>query len=72
MVKAAKAQISQARSRTERAGLRRYLGAAVLIRLADEGARVALVLLALKRLNNAAVGGLLVPTLLIPPVVAAQ
>jgi hypothetical protein len=36
-------RISQATSRTERAALRRYLVAALLVRLADEGARVALV-----------------------------
>jgi hypothetical protein len=40
-------------------GFQRYLVTAVLIRLADEGARVGLVLLALERMNNAAVGGLL-------------
>lgn len=52
-------------------GLRRYLIAAVLTRLADEGARVALVLIALQRTNSAAVGGLLVAALLVPQVVAA-
>jgi hypothetical protein len=38
-------------------GLQRYLITAVLIRLADEGARVALVLLAQERTKSAAVGG---------------
>lgn len=52
-------------------GFQRYLITAVLIRLADEGARVALVLLALERTNSAAVGGLLVAVLLVPQVVAA-
>jgi MFS family permease len=58
-------------SRQSRANLRRYLAAAVLVRLADEGARVALVLLALQRTGSAAVGGGLVAALLIPHVVAA-
>lgn len=52
-------------------GLKRYLITAVLIRLADEGARVALLLLALERTNSAAVGGLLVAVLLVPQVIAA-
>src|SRR3954451_8735004 len=43
----------------------------VLVRLADEGARVALVLLALQRTGSAAVGGALVAALLVPHVVAA-
>ncbi|HEX5905825.1 MAG TPA: MFS transporter [Propionibacteriaceae bacterium] len=64
-------RISKARSRTERAGLRRYLAAAIVIRLADEGARVALVLHALERTDSATIGGLLVAALLIPQVVAA-
>jgi MFS family permease len=51
--------------------LSRYLAAAVLVRLADEGARVALVLLALDRLGSAGAGGVLVAALLIPHVVAA-
>lgn len=51
--------------------LSRYLAAAVLVRLADEGARVALVLLALDRLRSAGAGGVLVAALLIPHVVAA-
>jgi MFS family permease len=57
--------------RTGGRGLQRYLITAVLIRLADEGARVSLVLLALERMNSAAVGGLLVAVLLVPQVVAA-
>ena len=44
---------------------------AVLVRLADEGARLALVLLALDRINSARVGGALVAALLVPQVVAA-
>jgi MFS family permease len=48
-----------------------YAVAAVLVRGADEGARVALVLLALERTRSAALGGLLVAALLVPHVVAA-
>jgi MFS family permease len=48
-----------------------YAGAAVLVRTADEGARVALVLLALERTRSAALGGLLVAALLVPHVAAA-
>jgi hypothetical protein len=48
-----------------------YAVAAVLVRGADEGARVALVLLALERARSAALGGLLVAALLVPHVVAA-
>jgi MFS family permease len=48
-----------------------YTSAAILVRLADEGARVALVLLALQRTGSAAVGGSLVAALLVPHVVAA-
>jgi MFS family permease len=51
--------------------LRRYLAGAVLVRLADEGSRVALVLLALDRTRSAGLGGALVAALLIPHVVAA-
>src|SRR5215207_4335799 len=51
--------------------LSRYLVAVVFVRLADEGVRVALVLLALNRLGNAGAGGVLVAALLIPHVVAA-
>ena len=58
------------RSRSPRR-LVHYLGAALLSRTADEGSRVALVLLALDRTGSAAVGGTLVATLLIPHVVAA-
>ena len=43
----------------------------MLVRVADEGARVALVLLALQRTGSAAVGGALVAALLVPHVVAA-
>ncbi|WP_375430477.1 MFS transporter [uncultured Friedmanniella sp.] len=49
----------------------RYLAAAVLVRFADEGARVALVLLALERTGSAGTGGLLIAALLVPQVVAA-
>jgi len=62
---------SSTASRTGTRGLQRYLITAVLVRLADEGARVGLVLLALERTKSAAVGGLLVAVLLIPQVVAA-
>jgi MFS family permease len=48
-----------------------YAAAALLVRLADEGARVGLVLLAVERLHSATVGGLLVAVLLVPHVVAA-
>src|SRR3954467_13599763 len=48
-----------------------YAVAAVLVRGADEGARVALVLLALERARSAALGGLLVAALLVPHVAAA-
>lgn len=49
----------------------RYFAAAVLVRVADEGARVALILLALERTGSPATGGLLVAALLVPHVVAA-
>jgi MFS family permease len=58
-------------SNTLSGGLGRYFVAAVLIRLVDEGARVALVLLALDQTSSAGVGGLLVAALLVPHVVAA-
>ena len=58
-------------ARRSAGGFSRYLAAAVLVRLADEGARVALVLLALDRLGSARAGGVLVAALLIPHVVAA-
>jgi MFS family permease len=48
-----------------------YAVGAVLVRLADEGARLALVLVALDRVNSARVGGALVAALLVPQVVAA-
>ncbi|MFL6065089.1 MAG: MFS transporter [Friedmanniella sp.] len=51
--------------------LRRYLAAAVLVRVADEGARVALLLLALQRTGSAALGAVLVAALLVPHVAAA-
>ncbi|GIF05504.1 MFS transporter [Actinoplanes siamensis] len=50
--------------------LARYLVAAVSVRLADEGARVAIVLLALERAHDAALGGLLVAALMVPHVLA--
>ncbi|MGY4983043.1 MFS transporter [Streptomyces sp. 900105755] len=48
-----------------------YLTAAVLARTADEGARVALVLLATQRAGSPALGGALVAALMIPHVAAA-
>ncbi|MFJ6088405.1 MFS transporter [Streptomyces sp. NPDC092369] len=48
-----------------------YLGVAIPARLADEGARVALVLLALAREHSASLGGLLIAALMVPHVVAA-
>jgi MFS family permease len=51
--------------------LHRYLAGAVLVRLADEGARVALVLLALEKVASPALGGQLVAALMVPHVVAA-
>jgi MFS family permease len=48
-----------------------YASAAVLVRTADEGGRVALILLALDRLHHAGTTGLLVACLMIPHVVAA-
>jgi MFS family permease len=49
----------------------RYGVGATLVRVADEGARVALALLALDRLGSAALGGLLIAALLVPHVLAA-
>lgn len=49
----------------------RYLGVAVLARLADEGARVALLLLAISRTGSTAFAGLLVAALMVPHVLAA-
>jgi hypothetical protein len=54
-----------------RTRLTAYAVAALLLRLADEGARVVLALLALERVGRAAVGGLLVAALLAPHVIAA-
>ncbi len=51
--------------------LAHYAVGAVLVRLADEGARVALLLLAVQRTGSAATGGALVAALLVPHVVAA-
>ena len=51
--------------------LPRYLAAAGAARVADEGARVSLVLLALHETNSAAVGAAMVAALLVPHVVAA-
>jgi MFS family permease len=62
---------SAAVERSSAGVLSRYLASAVLVRLSDEGARVALVLLALDRLGSARAGGVLVAALLIPHVVAA-
>lgn len=52
-------------------GLWCYLVAAVLVRVAFEGARVALVVLGIQRSGSPAVGGALVAALLVPQVVAA-
>jgi hypothetical protein len=60
-----------ARSRPGRSALARYALAAALVRLADEGARVALALLALQRSGGVAFGGVLVAVLLAPHVLAA-
>src|SRR4051812_11482348 len=49
----------------------RYALGAVLVRLADEGARLGLVLLALDRTGSARVGSVLVAAVLAPQVVAA-
>lgn len=51
--------------------LSRYLISAALARIADEGARVSLVLLAVATLHSAALGGVLTAVLLLPHVVAA-
>lgn len=48
-----------------------YALAALAVRLADTGARVALTLLALERTGGAAAGGVLVAAMLVPHVVAA-
>ncbi|WP_229070116.1 MFS transporter [Actinoplanes sp. DH11] len=51
--------------------LTRYLAAAIGARLADEGARVSIVLLAIEQTGSAGVGGLLVAALMVPHVAAA-
>ncbi|MEU6479880.1 MFS transporter [Streptomyces sp. NPDC047017] len=51
--------------------LARYLPVALLVRLAAEGARVGLVVLAVDRTRSAGFGGALVAALLVPSVVAA-
>jgi MFS family permease len=51
--------------------VRRYLAGAVLVRLADEGSRVVLVLLALQRTGSATIGGFLVAAFVFPHVLAA-
>ncbi|MFF1544331.1 MFS transporter [Streptomyces sp. NPDC058291] len=51
--------------------LARYLQVALLVRLASEGARVAVVVLAVERTGSAGFGGALVAALLVPSVVAA-
>lgn len=53
------------------AAVARYAAGAVLARLADEGARVGLVLLAVDRRGSAAFGGALVAALMVPHVLAA-
>jgi MFS family permease len=55
----------------EQPGLIRYLAAAVLGRVADEGGRIVLVLLAIDRTGSTAVGGLLAGCFLVPHVIAA-
>jgi hypothetical protein len=52
-------------------GLGRHVAVAVLVRLADAGARVAFVLLALARTSSPAFGGELVAAVMVPHVVAA-
>lgn len=54
-----------------RAVLARYTAAAALARLADEGSRVALLLLVLADGHGAAFGGLLIAALMVPHVLAA-
>lgn len=49
----------------------RYLQVALLVRLASEGARVALVVLAVDRTRSTGFGGALIAALLVPSVVAA-
>jgi MFS family permease len=61
----------QSAGRPIRAVLVRYTTAAALARLADEGSRVALLLLVLGAGHGAAFGGLLIAALMVPHVVAA-
>jgi MFS family permease len=51
--------------------LTRYVGTAVCARLADEGARISILLLALERTGRPGLGGLLVAALMVPHVLAA-
>ncbi|MBB4698126.1 MFS transporter [Paractinoplanes abujensis] len=51
--------------------LARYVGAAVFARLADEGARVSILLLVLERTGDPALGGILIAALMVPHVLAA-
>ncbi|WP_250033436.1 MFS transporter [Paractinoplanes maris] len=51
--------------------LGRYLGVAVCARLADEGARVAILLLVLERTGSASLAGALIAALMVPHVLAA-
>lgn len=48
-----------------------YVAGGLLVRVADEGARVGLILLSMERTGSPALGGLLVSALLVPHVVAA-
>ncbi|GHE49924.1 MFS transporter [Streptomyces longispororuber] len=59
------------RPRAPGAVLIRYMQVALMVRLASEGARVALVVLAVDRTGSAAFGGALVAALLVPGLVAA-
>jgi hypothetical protein len=65
------ADLTHPTSRAHRWLLPRYLTAALAARVADEGARVSLVLLALHRTGSLALGGALIAALLVPHVVAA-
>src|SRR4051794_24549339 len=58
-------------SRTGDGRLARYLAGAALLRTADEGARVAIVLLAVQRAGGAGAGGARVAALPTPPAAAA-
>lgn len=51
--------------------LARYVSVAVLARLADEGARVSILLLVLERTGDPGLGGLLIAALMVPHVLAA-